>query len=174
MIFYHPSLNVKHIFRYCQTALRERGQNCPQSRTTAVAVPSAWHTLPLKGPIHTLSLPSNLSADVTPLRLLWRIYLIMQTLHLLTTCVPYPPLLFNFHDHLMYQKMYLFLCLYFFFSLKCKLLERAVLFPVTFLALRAVPHILFKKIKIHMQWSTVKSLALTSVLCASSSLPQIK
>lgn len=116
IIFYHPSLNVKHVFGYCQMALRERGQNCPQSRTTAVAVPSAWHTLPLKGPIHTLSPPSNLSAALTPLRLLRCIYLIMRTLHLLTTCIPYPPLLFNSHDHLMYQKMHLFLCVCISFS----------------------------------------------------------
>ena len=131
VVFYHPSLNVKHVFRYCQMALRKRGQNRPQSRTTAVAVPSAWHALPLKGLIHALSPPPTLSAAITPLRLLWHIYLITQTLHLLTTCIPYPPLLFNFHDHLMYQKMYLFLCVCISFSYSNVSSLRAVLFPVT-------------------------------------------
>lgn len=47
------------------------------------------------------------------------------------------------------------MCLYFFFLLKCKLLERPVCLCYS-QVLRAVPHILFKKIKIHMQWSRWK------------------
>lgn len=173
VVFYHPSLNVKHVFRYCQMALRE-GQNCSQLRTTAVAIFSAWHALPLKGLIHTLSPPSNLSADVTPLRLLWHIYLITQTLNLLTY-IPYPPLLFNFHDDLMYQTMYLFLCVCISFSY-----SNVSSLRDQFCSLLLPKHLeqfltyYLKKIKIHMQWSTVKSWALTSVLCASSSRPQIK
>ena len=64
-----------------------------------------------------------------------------ETSLLLPPCVPYPPPR-NFHDRLMYQAMYLFSCVYIcFLSLECKLLKRAILFPVISQAPRAVPHI---------------------------------